>query len=235
MAGLSSRFFNAGYKIPKYMLSLGDSNVFRESVSSFKFYFKTDTFIFIIRPEFKTDFFVEQECKLLGILDYKIVILEHNTRGQAETVKIGLERAKIDNKDSFYVFNIDSIRLNFKKPSEVFLENVDGFLEVFEDSGSHWSFIEPLQGNFVKRTTEKVKISNLCSNGLYYFSSFELFNKSFTEMEQTNLYSEMFIAPMYNFHINNGLKVKYSLLSREKILFAGTPKEYENLKSSYYD
>ena len=43
MAGKSSRFFNEGYEVPKYMLSLNeDSNVFKEAVKSFKKYFESD-------------------------------------------------------------------------------------------------------------------------------------------------------------------------------------------------
>ena len=42
MAGKSSRFFNAGYDIPKFMLPLSKSNVFREAVKSFKKYFEDE-------------------------------------------------------------------------------------------------------------------------------------------------------------------------------------------------
>ncbi|EKD6920812.1 capsular biosynthesis protein, partial [Campylobacter coli] len=40
MAGLSSRFSNAGYKIPKYMLEIQNQTVFYNAVLSFKCYFE---------------------------------------------------------------------------------------------------------------------------------------------------------------------------------------------------
>ena len=36
MMGKSSRFYNAGYKVPKFMLPVGKSNLFKETVLSFK-------------------------------------------------------------------------------------------------------------------------------------------------------------------------------------------------------
>ena len=230
MAGKSSRFFNEGYVIPKYMLPLkGSSNVFRESVKSFKNYFKTDLFLFITRSDFEVENFVKKECGLLGIENYEIVSLRNETRGQADTVKIGLDSVKKNIQEEMYIFNIDSIRANFIKPNSVFLNDTTGYLEVFEDDGDHWSFIEPDDNNLVKRTTEKVRISNLCSNGLYYFSSIGLFDHVFKISEQSNYNSELFIAPMYNSLIKMNKTVKYILLDRSKTVFAGTPKEYKLL------
>ena len=48
MAGLSSRFFKAGYTKPKYQLDLNGETVFSWSVRSFERYFKTDKFCFYL-------------------------------------------------------------------------------------------------------------------------------------------------------------------------------------------
>ncbi len=234
MAGKSSRFFNNGYTIPKYMLPLNkNSNVFKETIKSFQKYFKTDFFLLITRSDFQAQDFVEKECKTLGIKNFEVVVLDKDTRGQADTVKIGLDKAKYKKNEELYIFNIDTIRVDFTKPSNSFLENTDGYLEVFEDEGEHWSFIEPLPNNLVKRTTEKIRISNLCSNGMYYFSSKELFIKNFKKFEKVNKYKELFIAPLYNVLINDHLNIKYVLLEKNQTLFSGTPKDYEELKDKY--
>jgi NDP-sugar pyrophosphorylase family protein len=235
MAGKSSRFFKAGYDIPKYMLPLNGSNVFKEAVGSFKNYFEHDFFLFITRRDYGVEDFVKKECISLGINNFEVVTLDEDTRGQADTVKIGLDKLKIKNdEDEMYVFNIDSIRVNFKKPNAPFFKNTSGYLEVFEDEGEHWSFVEPLKNNYVKRTTEKIRISNLCSNGLYYFLSVGLFKQIFIEFEKNNDYKELFIAPMYNFLIKKNLGVKYLLLEQNQTLFAGTPTEYEQLKENIF-
>jgi len=230
MAGKSSRFFNEGYDIPKYMLPLnGNSNVFKESVKSFQNYFKTDFFLFITRSDFEVKDFVEKECNFLGIKNFEIVSLDNDTRGQADTVKIGLQKTKYNKDEEIYIFNIDSIRVNFTKPTSTFLTDSEGYLEVFEGEGDHWSFIEADKNNLVKRTTEKIRISNLCSNGLYYFSSVSLFNQTFNNIELDNIYNELFIAPMYNHIIKLNNIVKYRLLDKTQTLFSGTPSEYKLL------
>lgn len=230
MAGKSSRFYNEGYSLPKFMLPLGESsNVFRESVKSFEKYFEKDVFLFISRTDDGSQEFVENECLELGILNYEIVSIDYDTRGQADTVVIGLEKAKLDvDNEELYIFNIDSIRLNFEKPTFQFLKGVVGYLEVFEGDGEHWSFVEAGENNLVKRTTEKIRISNLCSNGLYYFKSGEIFLDAFKKLEVVNDYNELFIAPMYNLLINVD-NVKYLKIPHEKTLFCGTPKEYKDL------
>jgi len=235
MAGKSSRFYNAGYKTPKYMLPLGqESCVFVEAIKSFELYFSSDLFLFIIRDEDGIEEFVKSKCSYLGIGNYEIISLNYDTRGQADTVAIGLEKSNHANlNDDIYIFNIDSIRLNFKKPEEKFVNDIGGYLEVFKGEGDHWSFVEPLNNNVVSKTTEKIRISNLCSNGLYYFRSAYLFIKSFTELEKVNNYNELFIAPMYNLLIEEQFIVKYILVDINDTLFSGTPKEYSMLLNQF--
>lgn len=234
MAGKSSRFFNNGYDMPKYMLPLKNSNVFRESVNSFRKYFKTDFFLFITRSDFDVQDFVKKECKILGIKNFEVKALNEDTRGQADTIKIGLDNAKYNNNEEIYIFNIDSVRVDFTKPSNSFLKNTDGYLEVFEGEGEHWSFVDPLDNTYVKSTTEKLRISNLCSNGLYYFDSIFIFNKYFNQMcDNNNNYKELFVAPLYNYLIKDNRIVKYLKIPINKTVFSGTPQEYELLKLTY--
>ena len=232
MAGKSSRFYKAGYTLPKFMLPLNGKTIFEEAVSSFKKYFKTDFFLFITRTDDGSKDFVSMKCSELNIKNFEIICINHDTKGQAETISIGLDRMKMTPKinEPVYIFNIDSIRVNFTKPTLKFLENVAGYLEVFIGEGEHWSFVEASTNNYVKKTTEKIKISDLCSNGLYYFESIDLFNETFEMFKITNNYNELFVAPMYNQLIQSNLTVKYVLLDNNETIFSGTPDEYEYLK-----
>lgn len=49
MAGMSSRFFKAGYTQPKYMLEAHGQTLFEHSVNSFAAYFASTPFLFIVR------------------------------------------------------------------------------------------------------------------------------------------------------------------------------------------
>lgn len=230
MCGLSSRFFKAGYDKPKYMLDLNGETVFSWSVKSFERYFQTDKFVFIYRDIYGTKDFLQQEIQKLGVCDFELICLAHETEGQAETVYLGLQEIQED--DELYIFNIDSKIVDFRQPEWV--GDCDAYLEVFKGEGNHWSFALPdTDGKSVLKTTEKERISDLCSDGLYYFKSKNLFMDLFREIkakgEKTK--SEYYIAPLYNHLICQGKKVYYDLIDKNNILFCGTPDEYLALLS----
>lgn len=230
MAGLSSRFIKQGYGKPKYELLLGGETVFEKSVRSFEKYFRTDEFLFITRKALNAESFIQDKVRLLGIQRYSIFELEFETLGQADTVYQGIKNG---DDQPLFIFNIDTFLLNYEKPE--WLEECDGYLEVFIQEGEHWSFIEPGVGGRVVRTTEKKRISDLCSDGLYYFKSSRRFCALVEESidKQSFTKGELYIAPMYNTLIERGQVIKYDLIDAQQIELCGTPDEYEILKVKY--
>lgn len=233
MAGLSSRFTKAGYDKPKYMLDVDGHTVFFHAVSSFKNYSKECKILFIYRDIKNTKEFIKSECVTMGIDFYECIELDKETEGQAHTVQLGLEKANIDDNESILIFNIDTFRPNFTLPKELEFKTVDGYLEVFEAAGDHWSFVLPENENSNKviKTTEKDRISSLCSSGLYFFKRTQDFRNVFKEIVQKDDRSknEYYIAPMYNYLIKEGKDIRYSKISLDEIIFCGTPDEYEQL------
>lgn len=232
MAGLSNRFFKAGYDVPKYQLELFGRNVFWYALSSFKNYFDTDLFVIILRDVYKSQDFVKNQMQALGVKNYHIVVLDRETKGQAETVYLGIKDLP-QQDESIYIFNIDTFRYNFQKPD--FADICDGYLEVFEGEGNHWSFVKPMNDDRVSATAEKERISDLCSDGLYYFKSVRLFIELFEYAKSQDLYvkGELYIAPMYNLLIKDGKDVRYHVIGKNEVDFCGTPDEYERLKSEF--
>ena len=231
MAGLSSRFFKAGFKSPKYQLPLGSDTVFSWSVKSFSNYFTTDHFIFIYRDISDTKNFLLHEIQKIGIENYDLVCLPEETEGQADTVYRGIHKIMYD--DCLYIFNIDSKIIDFNKPK--LADECDGYLEVFEGDGENWSFVLPGDKCTVIKTTEKDRISNLCSDGLYYFKNKSVFEQLFLKAKRNCIKSrnEYYIAPLYNDLIRSGGKVFYNKVDPNKILFCGTPDEYYKVLNSY--
>jgi hypothetical protein len=227
MAGLSSRFFAAGYDLPKYMLPIGEETVFSRSVRSFEKYFTTDEFLFILRDTHQSIPFVQGEIARLGLRNAHLHVLPDATGGQAETVHLAIS----DRKDNFplFIFNIDTFRHHYEKPE--FLKDCDGYLEVFRGEGEHWSFVDPADAINVARTTEKERISDLCSDGLYYFKDSRKFNEIFVQEKSKNRTSkgEYYIAPLYNILIDQGQRIFYQIVERALIEFCGTPEEYRQL------
>jgi hypothetical protein len=227
MAGLSMRFTKEGYTIPKYMLFAGKDSLFRIAVSSFKTEFNDAHFVFLYRNIFDTQTFISSECEQLGIKNFELIEIGAPTKGQAETVKMGIdELIKRRSDDEMLVFNADTAKTSYYKPG--FINDTDGYLEVFEGEGEHWSFIEPAAGSkdLVARTTEKVRISNLCSNGLYHFRSMKLFLEAYEGTFVNEHKGEHYIAPMYNVLIASGRRINFLVQPKKEMLFFGTPVEY---------
>ena len=233
MAGLSSRFTKAGYTLPKYMLYVLNRSLFNIAVSSFEAYFKTSSFVFIARDVFDTKTFIEKECDLLGIQNYRVVMLSEPTRGQAETVLKGLDGADVNSNESILIFNIDTFRPNYIFPER--LQNADGYLEVFKGGGSNWSYAKTVNSDDSKviETAEKKEISDNCSTGIYYFKKASLFKDAYERSLNDPSLKELYVAPVYNYLIKDGKDIRINVIKRDEVIFCGVPQEYEDyLKSS---
>jgi NDP-sugar pyrophosphorylase family protein len=230
MAGLSQRFIDAGFTLPKYMLYVGNRSLFNLSISSFCNYFNTCHFLIVAKDVFETERFIESECKLLGIRNKEIVILNENTKGQAETVYLGLCQSKrINDQEPITIFNIDTFRSDFIFPEDI--ADFDGYLEVFHGEGSNWSFARTENDLSTKviETAEKEQISKFCSTGLYYFRSVSLFKAAYDArlmIDQMNGTSELYVAPLYNLLIKNNKNIHINLIKRAEVQFCGIPDEY---------
>jgi len=241
MSGLSSRFSKAGYLSNKYKLDLYGNSVFHHIVSQFKKADLTDSFVFIHNGNDFDENFISQTCNSVGLKtgEYHIVKLNGETRGQAETVFKGIENINFDKNERLIIYNIDSIRLDFSLPKEIVEVDVDGYLEVFEGEGDHWSFALPKDKDSnelfleVEKVAEKQRISKYCSNGLYHFKSFNIFKDAYeNELEKFDGKGELFVAPLYNNLIKNKKNIYMRRIPAENTVFCGTPQEYESILNS---
>ncbi|WFC15677.1 glycosyltransferase family 2 protein [Aeromonas salmonicida] len=233
MAGLSSRFKNAGYTKPKYMLEAHGRTLFSHSINSFQKYFDSESFLFIALDVNHTSDFIKSECLKLGIKNFNIVILDSPTKGQAQTVYEGLTIAKVALDEPLLIFNIDTFRPNFTYPDYLDMDCIDGYLETFIGEGKNWSNILPKEekDHSVALTAEKKEISKYCCTGLYFWRYAKDFILVFNEYQQRPLSEidagEYYIAPMYNHIISKGADIRYSVISHKDVIFCGIPSEYE--------
>lgn len=232
MAGLSSRFKKAGFSKPKYMLEAKGKTLFEHSILSFERYFDKEEFLFIVLDVFGTPAFVEESAAALGIKKIKVITLNDPTRGQAETVYLGLKKSEVSLSSPITIFNIDTFRPGFEYPSDFDIFKVDGYLETFFGEGSNWSNVLP-QGegsNKVVKTAEKQEISKFCCTGLYHFKSADQFCKVFEIYLDKPLEElqggELYIAPMYNELISTGADIRFTVIGRDQVIFCGVPDEY---------
>ena len=180
--------------------------------------------------------FIASQCTQLGIVDHETIALASPTRGQAETVLLGLERlgSDVDSAESLLIFNIDTIRPHYVFPE--FADAADGYLEVFQGEGDGWSFVLPAAtfGHRVALTTEKKRVSRYCCTGLYHFARASEFmaacRKALENIDTYRMHwGEIYIAPLYNMLITAGRTVVYHETALRDVHLSGTPDQYAAL------
>jgi hypothetical protein len=237
MAGQSGRFARAGYDVPKYMLDARGRSLFAHALSSFSNEFGRQKILLACRDVAGTRDFLDTELAKLGLGEGEVEIsmLDAPTSGQAETVAQALRRSGVDGAEPLTVFNIDTFRPGFRYPPNLDLAKIDGFLEVFRGEGEHWSFVRPedpaADSGRAVEVTEKVRVSDLCSTGLYYFRSVDFFLSLYAEVENADTGGleggERYVAPLYAIALKRGADIRYQVIGRDEVTFCGTPDEYD--------
>lgn len=229
MAGLSRRFFDAGYDRPKYMLPIGQDTAFDRSIASFEAYFADRPFLFIARETGGVADFIDARAAALGIAETRVVMLDRETAGQAETVELGIDAAGVADDSSLTIFNIDTFRPGYREPDAERLASTAGWLEVFRGSGDNWSYVRPADEakRIAAETAEKRPISDLCCTGLYHFSRADDFRAALAAERAAPQAKELYVAPLYNHLITRGLTIGYEIIALEEVIFCGTPAEYQ--------
>ena len=232
MLGLGSRFKKAGFLLPKYLLDLAEEKILYFVLYGFR-NLNRNKFIFLIRYD-QRKYFPDKEikriCDILKITNFNIVEVKQSTKGQADSVRYAFKYCDI--KDPILIFNIDTIHLDLKP---FFNFEYDGMMETFYAEGNHWSFAKVNSGNLIYEVQEKKRISDHCSNGLYYFRNYEIFNYCYEKLYKkinTNYSFELkedYIAPMYNVLIEEKKPILNRSIESQMILPAGVPSEYFDL------
>ncbi len=227
MAGLGSRFRKAGYNCPKYMIEAKSKTLFDWSMDSLVGYNKNvSKYIFVVRKEDDSEKFIREHMANYGISNIEIVGIDYQTDGQATTCMLAIPYCDPD--EEIMVYNIDT----YVEPNEMKYEDIsgDGHIPCFHANGDHWSFAKLDESGNVIEVREKQRISDNCTLGAYYFSSAKLYKKLCEEyyadgskMEK----NEKYIAPLYNYMIEKGMRVTISIVDAEKVHVLGTPEELE--------
>ncbi len=229
MAGLGSRFRKAGYDMPKYEITVHDRSLFAWSMESLKGYYAPENdYYFIVRREDEAHDFIVSEWEKCGGDKEKahVIELDEPTDGQATTAMLAKEFWKKD--DELLIYNIDT----YVEAGQMKSEDIsgDGFIPCFCAPGDHWSFVLLGEDGNATEVREKQRISDNCTLGAYYFSSCALYEKMYDEyyadggnMEK----GEKYVAPLYNYMISKGMKVRICLVDGRCVHVLGTPEELE--------
>ena len=232
MGGLGSRFRKAGYTVPKYMIEARGKTLFEWSMISLEgFAGDVDQYIFIAMKDDACDVagFVESKCKELEIKRYHIILLDYLTDGQATTAMLASRYWTPDH--ALLIYNIDT----YVEAGEMNSAQLrgDGFIPCFHAEGTHWSFVRLDESGKVVEIREKVRISDHCTLGAYYFRTCELYRQLYEEFYsdpeflKTIANGEKYVAPLYDFLLRKNGEIYICNIPAEKVHVLGTPEELE--------
>ncbi len=235
LAGLGSRFKEADYKIPKYLLDykLNESTIIEEIISSFKFNKATKVKFLCNKRDEKYKNALQSSISKLS-LDFDLQYI-NDTRGQAETAYIATDYIKKNNSEFYSTkpiifFNGDTIlkSRNLEELINIIDEGAHGVIDCFNSSKKNYSYVTVDKDNFITDIKEKIVISNNATSGLYVFSSSKIYSEQYKQMIQ-NQNNEIYISDIYKNMINNNIKIKANIEDdMTKTIILGTPDEYKN-------
>lgn len=89
MAGRGSRFYEAGYTVPKYEIEAHGHTLFDWSMLSLKNFIDADSrVIFVCLKANDSSEFVRRRCAALGLADVHVLELDELTDGQATSAYV---------------------------------------------------------------------------------------------------------------------------------------------------
>lgn len=207
-AGLGTRFLKNGIKPPKPLIKIRGNELILWSLTSFDFK-NNDTLFIVTLKKDRVKKRIEKKLKIIyGFLNIFWLELNEVKNGQLLTALEVINHFNIigplviHNCDTSYrIENFNFDQLDQKK--------IFGAIPYFLSEGNNWSFLK-IKDQFIIEIKEKVRISNLCSVGTYYFSDAEIFYNLSLELLKnggSKNNNEFYIAPLYEFAIKKNYKV----------------------------
>jgi NDP-sugar pyrophosphorylase family protein len=224
MAGLGKRFRDAGFSCPKYEIVVKNRSLFAWSMESLRSFIDAGSdFIFVTLSADRARRFLDAETRAIGIERFKIVELDAVTDGQATTA-MAAGPCFTDRQVPIVVYNIDT----YVNPVDLPVAAIRGvgWIPCFAGEGSAWSFARADANGRVLEVREKQRISSWATVGLYWFSSFELFSRTYEKHYLVNSLieaGERYVAPIYNTLIVEGHPVYMHKVGATSVIPLGTP------------
>lgn len=228
MAGLGSRFANAGYDKPKPFIDVNGATMIERVLENLQT--PDAKFILLARQE-HVDAEPEIVRKLLARGDVEIVPVSKVTEGAACT--IALARPVLDPDAPMLIANCDQI-IDFECAAyirDAVSRDLAGSILVFHDKDRDpkWSFAKLGPDGLVTEVQEKKAISDLATVGLYYFARAHYFMDSALDMIAKNerVNNEFYVCPVYNYLIADKKTTGVFEVKPEAMHGIGTPADLD--------
>lgn len=226
MAGLGSRFREAGYAFPKPLIDIKGKTMIEVVVSSLRPACE-HKFIFICQREHYEKFDLYNIFKNATKNKFEVVQINGQTEGAACTVLTAAQY--INNKNDLLIANSDQF---IEEDIDEFIKEgrrsgKDGLIMTFEASHPKWSYARVDAKGQVIETAEKRVISKHATVGIYYFRKGSDFVQAAQSMIHKNIRynNEFYVCPTYNEMILSKKKIYIKDIVPKKMHGLGTPED----------
>ena len=224
MAGLGSRFSEAGYEKPKSFIDVAGKVMIARVIENLRC--EDARFILLAREEhLREEITIVKQLK--KEFDVIFVPIDKTTEGTACTVLFA--RKYINNEEPLLIANSDQIvdidMNDFVR--DCMKRNLDGSIMTFIDPhrDPKWSFAKIDDNGIVKEVKEKSPISEHATVGIYFYSKGRDFVNAALDMIINNdrVNNEFYTCPAYNYAIKDKGKIGIYEVNFLKMHGLGTP------------
>jgi len=234
MAGLGSRFSEAGFLKPKPFIDVLDSPMIEKVIQNLNIvnakYFLIAQSEHLLREKQIVD-------KIKEKYNVTFIAIDKLTEGTACTILYA--KQYIDNELPLLIANSDQIVdinmndfINDAKNKSLF-GSILTFID--ETMNPKWSFVKKNDSGFVEEVKEKVAISSEATVGIYYFEKGSYFVNAAIQMiiENDRVNNEFYTCPVYSYMIKNEMKIGTYRIPFVAMHGIGTPEDLKTYVDSF--
>ena len=226
MAGLGSRFMDAGYDDPKPFIDILGSPMIVHILENLKY--QDARYILLARKQhLKSKSLLVEKIKK----KYNVIFIEIDKLTEGTACTALYARKYINNSMPLIIANSDQIvDIDISDfISDCKNRDLDGSMLTFidRDMDPKWSFAKLDKHNLVTKVREKVAISKYATVGIYMFKNGSVFVDSAIDMIINNdrVNNEFYTCPVYNYAIKNQSKIGIYNIDFSKMHGLGTPND----------
>ncbi|NDG26216.1 MAG: HAD family hydrolase [Proteobacteria bacterium] len=234
MAGLGSRFSEAGYRDPKPLIDVMGKPMIQWVVENLESHQYRSHFTFIVNEIHLKSYRLDDKLSQL-VPGCNIVTIPGKTEGAACTVLLALDEISLDrplviaNSDQYVDFSFDQFL------TKAFGSHLDGLILSFPAAETKWSYARVDQLGKVREVAEKKPISDHATVGIYFFKTGQSFVEAAQSMirleQKTN--GEFYVCPVYNELIRMGADVGLFPIPRNAMHGLGTPEDLDSFLKEF--
>jgi len=228
MAGLGTRFQEAGYLDPKPFIKIHGKPMIQWVIENLKSKHYRTHFSFIVNRLHLERYQFDERLSQLAP-GSNIVAIPGKTEGAACTVLLAMEQIAQDRP--LVIANSDQW---VDYPFDPFLEmgmnsSAEGLIMTFPASEQKWSYAKTNELGWVTEVAEKRPISPHATVGIYYFKKAGHFTHACEQMIRKGIRTngEFYVCPVYNELIQAGAGVRIFPIPQTAMHGLGTPQDLD--------